>query len=298
VAALGRVPQDWLRRVGYGRQGVGELVGRDFGKPLDAIAGQELRRVADELERRWEATLQRVEEVEQRIRQHTARVNGQVVADAAACQHLAEDLELVWHDPACDAPVKKRIVRTLIREVIADVDVAAGEIVLVIHWQGGVHTELRVPRRRRGRHGHETAKDIVAAVRVLARVCADKDIAGLLQRNGLRTGKGNRWTAPRVVALRHHNQIACYHAETRRAEGWLTLSEAAAFLGIAPGTLRLAVAAGEVNGEHPLPDGPWVFRRHDLETQSAQALVQRVRRRTTTPAKARRDQGTFDFFAT
>ena len=95
--------------------------------------------------------------MEQRIGQHTARTNGPVVADTAGWQHLAEDFERVWHDPACDVRVKKRIVRTLIREVIADVDVAAGEIVLVIHWQGGVHTELRVPRRRRGRHGHETA---------------------------------------------------------------------------------------------------------------------------------------------
>jgi DNA invertase Pin-like site-specific DNA recombinase len=261
-------------------------------------ADPENRLVADELERRWETTLQRVEEVEQRIRQHTAKTNDQVVADADAWQHLAKDLERVWHDPACDARLKKRIVRTLIREVIADVDVAAGEVVLVVHWQGGMHTELRVPRRRRGRHGHETAKDIVAAVRVLARVCADKDIAGLLQRNGLRTGKGNRWTAARVVALRHRNDIACYRVQMRRAQGWLTLSEAAAFLGIAPGTLRVAVTAAEVKGEHPLPDGPWVFRRHDLETQSAQALIQRVRRRTATPAKAHPDQGTFDFFGT
>jgi DNA invertase Pin-like site-specific DNA recombinase len=255
------------------------------------------RLVADELERRWEATLQRVEEVEQRICQHTANGNVSVVADAAAWQHLGEDLELVWRDPACDARVKKRIVRTLIQEVVADVDTAAGEIVLVIHWQGGVHTELRVRRRRRGCHGNETAKDIVAAVRVLARVCADKDIAGHLQRNGLRTGKGNRWTAARVVALRHRNDIACYHAETRRAEGWLTLSEAAAFLGIAPGTLRVAVASGEVKGEHPLPDGPWVFQRQDLETPSVRALIERVRRRAT-PAKARQDQRTFDFFQT
>jgi len=256
------------------------------------------RLVADELERRWEATLQRVEEVEQRLRQHSAGTNRRVVVDAAAWQHLAEDLERVWRDPAGDVRLKKRIVRTLIREVIADVDVAAGEIVLVLHWQGGVHTELRVPRRRRGRHGHETAKDIVAAVRVLARVCADKDIAGLLQRNGLRTGKGNRWTAARVVALRHRHAIACYRVETRRAEGWLNLSEAAAFLGVAPGTLRVAVVAQEVTGEHPLPDGPWVFRRQDLETPSAQALAQRVRRRTATPAKARQDQGTLDFSET
>jgi hypothetical protein len=119
-----------------------------------------------------------------------------------------------------------------------------------------------------------------------------------LQRHGLQTGKGNRWTPARVVALRHRNDIACYNVDTRQAEGWMTLSEAAAFLGVAPGTLRVAVTAGDVKGEHPLPDGPWVFRRDDLETPSAQALVQRVRRRTATPAKARADQGTFDIFAT
>jgi len=27
---------------------------------------------------------------------------------------------------------------------------SAGEVILVIHWKGGVHTDLRLPRRRRG----------------------------------------------------------------------------------------------------------------------------------------------------
>ena len=40
--------------------------------------------------------------------------------------------------------------RTVIREVIADIDADAAEIVLLIHWMGGVHTELRLPKRRRG----------------------------------------------------------------------------------------------------------------------------------------------------
>jgi DNA invertase Pin-like site-specific DNA recombinase len=256
------------------------------------------RLVADELERRWELALQRVEEVERRIQEHAAGSRRQVVPDHAAWQHLAEDLETVWNDPHCDTRVKKRIVRTLIHEVLADVDVDAGEIVLVIHWQGGLHTELRVPRRRRGHHGHETAKDIVAAVRVLARVCPDKDIAGLLQRNGLRTGKGNRWTAARVVALRCRNDIPCYNVETRRAEGWMNLSEASAFLGVAPGTLRVAVVNGDIQGQHPLTDGPWVFRRQDLETKAARAVVERVRRRTSTPAEASMDNEKHDFFGT
>jgi hypothetical protein len=53
---------------------------------------------------------------------------------------LAQHLQTVWDDPATDVRLKKRIIRTLIREVIADVDSAAGEVILVIHWKGGLHT--------------------------------------------------------------------------------------------------------------------------------------------------------------
>jgi DNA invertase Pin-like site-specific DNA recombinase len=256
------------------------------------------RLVADELERRWELALQRVGELARRIDQQACGASRLKVPNLAEFEQLAEDLETVWNHPQCDVRVKKRIVRTLIHEVIADVDVAASEIVLVIHWQGGVHTELRVPRRRRGHHGHETAKDIVAAVRVLACVCRDKEIAGVLQRNGLRTGKGNRWTAARVVALRCRNDIPCYHPERRQTEGWMNLSEASAFLGVAPGTLRVAVAKGDLVGEHPLTDGPWVFRRQDLETEAARTFVKGLRNRSATPAKVGSENEIPDFFGT
>jgi hypothetical protein len=49
-------------------------------------------------------------------------------------------LEEVWRSPESDARLNKRIVRTLIEEVIADVDADAGDIILHIHWKGGVHT--------------------------------------------------------------------------------------------------------------------------------------------------------------
>ena len=71
---------------------------------------------------------------------------------------------------------------------------------------GGVHTELRLPRRRRGQR-NSTAKEIVEAVRLLARLCSDDVIAGLLNRNDLRTGHGNRFTRERVTSLRSHHRI-------------------------------------------------------------------------------------------
>ena len=100
---------------------------------------------------------------------------------------------------------KKRIVRTMIREVIADIDTEAGAIVLLIHWMGGVHTELRLPRRRRGQRS-STSSDIVAAVRHLVLIANDDLIAGLLNRNKLTPGHGNRWTRERVTSLRSSSQ--------------------------------------------------------------------------------------------
>src|SRR5262249_22210254 len=156
-----------------------------------------------------------------------------------------------------DPRLKKRIVRSLIQEIVVDLDTAASEILLVIHWIGGVHTDVRVPRRRRGQNSTHTAPGTLQAVRALARICSDPMIANVLNRNGRRTGRGNFWTCERVTALRSHHAIPVCADERRAAEGWLNLTEAARLVGVSPRTLRLAVEHGELHAEHPLPDGPW-----------------------------------------
>ncbi|WP_292597852.1 hypothetical protein [Mesorhizobium sp.] len=79
--------------------------------------------------------------------------------------------------------------RTDIQEVVADIDDEASEIVLLIHWIGGVHTEQRLPKRRRGQR-NATSADIIAAIRQLVLIASDHLIAGILNRNGLVTGHG------------------------------------------------------------------------------------------------------------
>lgn len=51
---------------------------------------------------------------------------------------LATDLKALWSEPSTEAWLKKRIVRTVIHEVVADIDAEAAEIVLLIHWMGRV----------------------------------------------------------------------------------------------------------------------------------------------------------------
>jgi DNA invertase Pin-like site-specific DNA recombinase len=265
-------------------------------KQFDA-ADPENRLVADELEHRWNQALQRVTELELQIDRHPGADTQESAPTREEFEDLAADLEAVWNAPHVDVCLKKRIVRSLIHEVVADVDAEAGEIILIIHWKGGVHTELRLPRRRRGAGGN-TSKDTVEAVRVLARTCTDKVIAGALNRSGLRTGRGNRWTRGRVTSLRTWNKIPRYCAERRESEGWLNLTEAANLLGISSRTLRLAVERGDVEAEHPLGKGPWVLKKAALETEAAIHLVDRVLRRNGTPTVPTSGQETFAFSST
>jgi len=155
-----------------------------------------------------------------------------------------------------------------------------------------------MPRRRRGHSRAHTPKETVEAVRVLTRICSDDTIAGALTRNGLLTGMGNRWTRERVVSLRSHHGIPCYSEERRKEEGWLSLTEAAAHLGLSGITLRLAIERGEIAAEHPLPDGPWVLNLRGLQTVASAQLVERSRRHKRAPVLAAPDQGLLDLSVT
>lgn len=262
------------------------------------MADPENRLVAAELERRWNQALHRVGELEQRLEHHRVPGPPLTAPTLEEFQTLATDLATVWQHPNTDVRLKKRIVRTLIHEVIADIDSAASEVVLVVHWQGGVHTELRLPRRRRGQSGSHTAKEIIEAVRVLVRLCSDNVIASLLNRNGLRTGRGNRWTRERVVSLRSAHHLPPYCPERCATEGWMNLTQAAQCLGVSAKTLRLAVERGEFEAEHPLSEGPWVFNRSALETEAARQFVARVRSRCSAPAGPTSEQISLDLSMT
>jgi DNA invertase Pin-like site-specific DNA recombinase len=240
-------------------------------------ADPENRLVTDELERRWNQALERVHEIEQRMEQ---RSDAHVAAPAPTVEEfsiLAERLEEIWDCPATDVRLRKRIVRSLIHEVHVDLDMAASEVVLVIHWKGGLHTEIRLARRRRGHSAAHTAPATLDAVRALARICPDAYIANVLNRNDLRTGRGNFWTRERVTALRSHHKIPVYSAEQRAQEGWLNLTEAARVVGVSAQTLRFAVERGELKAEHPLAVGPWIFNRAQLDAQTKAVLLERAR---------------------
>jgi len=102
------------------------------------VADPENRVVAEELERRWNEAQERVRELELRIERHRVSRNAVPAATLEEFTGIAEELEEVWNSPQSDVRLKKRIVRALMHEVLVDVDQQVNEVIVVIHWQGGV----------------------------------------------------------------------------------------------------------------------------------------------------------------
>jgi hypothetical protein len=135
----------------------------------------------------------------------------------------------------------------------------------------------------------QVSKEVSDTVRALSLICSHKIIAAFLNRNGLLTGRGNRWTRDHVTALRSYHQIPRYSVDAQAAEGWMNLTQAARVQNINPRTLRLAVERGQIEAR--------VINRRALQLQTSAAvnLVQRSKRTVAIPND---EQGTFDFATT
>jgi DNA invertase Pin-like site-specific DNA recombinase len=234
-------------------------------RQFDAI-DPENRLVADELERRWNEALKHIKDIERRIEQEQERRETQVVPRLEDFVSIAENFDEVWDDPRTDFALKKRIVRTVLEEIVVDVDEQRNAIVLLLHWKGGAHLEIAVPRKRRGesRPHASSSSDIVEIVRTLALVCEDQSIAAWLNKNEIRTTRGNRWTRERITAFRSDHRIQIFSTQRKEAEGWMTQDDAIQLVRAAAKTLRIAAKKGIIPVQRPLPIGPWIFRKADV----------------------------------
>ncbi|MCK5551198.1 MAG: serine recombinase, partial [Hyphomicrobiaceae bacterium] len=210
------------------------------------------RLIAAQLEKAWETALQRVEACQQRLDEMLEPEVGEVCPDFTG---LADDLVAAWKAPGTTMRTRQRLVRALITEIIADVDEEAGEIILIIHWKGGQHSEVRVKKPKAGEHGCHTPGEAIAVMRSMAGRWSDQDIAATLNRMGLVTGQGKTWTARRVGSLRRVRDIHGYRPAEKSGE-WLTLRDAAAKLGVSHHQVRKLIKAGILVSEQVVPDAP------------------------------------------
>jgi hypothetical protein len=107
----------------------------------------------------------------------------------------------LWNQPEAPVPLKKRILRTVLKEVIVNADGEAPSHRVRRQWEVVVHTELCVERNKSGQNRRQVGQPVVELVGELAKVCPDKAIAAILI--GLIQDRPEpTWNASRVAGLR------------------------------------------------------------------------------------------------
>jgi len=222
----------------------------------------ENRLVARGLERDWEQQLAAVAAAEAELeqRQHR-RPQGLTADERVVIQRLGKDLGRVWSAPTTTDRDRKELLRTLLAEVLVDVDRPAAHVCLTLRWRGGALTELQVPLPRPNYRPLRTDEDTLALMRRLATHYPDGVIAGILNRQGRRSARGERFTTSMISSLRTYWNIPRFEPPTTPPDGELvTVTEAARRLQIAPSTLLRWLQDGFIGGEQITPGAPWCIR--------------------------------------
>lgn len=236
-----------------------------------AACDPENRLIAAQLEKHWEAALRRVEACRSRLVAVDTPDPAMPMPDFAS---LATDLAAAWSAPGVTTRSRQHLIRTLVSDIIADVDDATREVILTIHWRGGQHSQLRVRKPRTGEHGCQTPEQALAVMERMATRFSDADIAATLNRMGVRTGQEKTWTAHRVASIRRVRGIHAFRSAEKDGV-WLTMREAAAKLEVTSHVVRRMIQDGILPAEQVVTGAPWQIRASDLESEHILEVLKR-----------------------
>ena len=223
------------------------------------------RLVARGLEAEWEQGLRDLAQAEAELaRREQQRRCTVPPIDRRALGALGADLRRVWAAPSTSDRDRKTLLRSLLEEVIIAIDRAKFRAELTLRWRGGAITELEVGLPRSNPPTVRTDEDTIALVRRLAAHYPDPIIAGIFNRQGRRTARGHRFTAPLVGSLRRYWKIPRFVPAADPPEGPLVnVRQAAKILGTAPSTAHRWLNDGFIAGEQLTPGAPWRIRLTD-----------------------------------
>jgi excisionase family DNA binding protein len=213
------------------------------------------RLVAGELERRWNDRLAEVQRQEERLAAIAAGAPVLPAAEKDRLLALGDDLETAWAHSGATAETRKRILRTVLEEIVCTL--LEDRIELLLHWRGGDHTRLTVARNRSGQHRWSSDAEVRDLIRALARQQGDGAIAATLNRLGKRTGRGNPWTEARVRSFRSHHRVPAHRVGEMAERGELTLEVAASRLGVSKMTVLRLISAGAITARQVCKGAPW-----------------------------------------
>jgi DNA invertase Pin-like site-specific DNA recombinase len=232
------------------------------------------RLVASELERRWNEKLHELEQARTSLAELGRAPRSVSPEDRESLLGLGRDFAAVWRSEHCPMELKKKIVRTLVEEVIAHVEGDGQRLRFVIHWSGGAHTEFEMDKPGYGSSGKKTSMEALEVIRRMAGRYRDDQIAAVLNRSGYRTAKDKRWNQTRVFTIRNRYSIP----DSVLDPDILHADAAARYCGVSVMAIRRLVAIGALKCEQVVTYAPWEIRRSDLDSPALRSIIEHLKR--------------------
>lgn len=233
------------------------------------------RLVAANLESRWNEALEKVELMKHQLSKFRTEFQPLSENEKKAIYQLAEDLPRTWHHPNADVRIKKRILKTLIEEIVVDIDEQNNRLVATLHWAGGKHTQYHIRRRKKGERQNHLHPDTEQTVRELAEVASDQDIARIFNRLKIKTASGKSWTAVRVQSLRYKHGIPAFNAVEHKKKGLVNLQQAAKILDVHPMTVSRLIKANILEARQVIKYSPWLIDKEQLDKPKIQQAIKK-----------------------
>ena len=167
------------------------------------------RLVAGELERRWNEKLERVGQLERTYAQAERDAEWSLSKEErAAITKLSQDLPAIWSAETTTNQERKQLLRMAIESVQLDGVSQAGQIEMQIRWRSGTVTEHIVRRPAPGESSLKTPEEAVEQIHALVRRSSYEEIATHLNRVGLRSAFGRRFTTQHVGYICRRDGVA------------------------------------------------------------------------------------------
>jgi DNA invertase Pin-like site-specific DNA recombinase len=227
------------------------------------LSDPENRLVTSELEKRWDHALEQVVEGEAELEKILTENQPLDEGQLRKLEQLGEDFSKAWSNPGAPIEIKKRIVRTVIEEIV--VSRGAETLILVIHWKGGDHTELSMARRH---PGNKTNVRVLEIIGELWGTISNEELTGVLNGEKLTTGTGLSWTAKRVQQLARKKL-----GGTREGRAKLTIEQAASQLDISVQQLEELTERGTLRAQSVCASAPLIIDENDLEAPTTKRAI-------------------------
>ena len=235
----------------------------------------ENRLVASSLEQRWNAVLQKADEVQRQMDEFGRRQTRTFTPEQRSrILDLARNLPRLWQSSTTSSKDRKRMLRLLVEDITVERH-KGSNATLHVRWSGGACEDISLDLPARMCDRLRYPQELVDQVRQLAVSLRDEEIAEVLNKSGKKSSHGRDFNKSMIEWIRFKHKIPIVNP---KRVGELTVREVADRIGVSFGVVYYWIEHKILNTRQEKPGRPhWIMLTPEKEHELVE-WVQRSKR--------------------